>query len=228
MIRIFASLSIVAIVLVATALFVGLSGGDYNGSWRELQGARQQVASQADPLRAVEDGGPGGSQRADLESQAASLQLAFERIRARARIHMLLGLAAVLLSVFVNSLSITYFVGTGRWCKEVTETYRLEPHWIERSTAIKRKSFPWSMLGMASVGIVAGLGAASDPGTLLDQTAEWVPWHLGMALITPAALGYAFYRQWLCIEKNQGLLQEIMQAVGTARRERGLSTAVEP
>ena len=35
------------------------------------------------------------------------------------RVHTLLGLLISVMGVLVNCLSVTYFIGTGRWCKEV-------------------------------------------------------------------------------------------------------------
>ena len=39
---------------------------------------------------------------------------------------MLTGTSAALAVVFVHSIAVTYFIGTSRWCKEVTETYQLD------------------------------------------------------------------------------------------------------
>ena len=39
--------------------------------------------------------------------------------------HLLAGAAAALAVVFVESIVVTYFVGTSRWCNEVTGTYAL-------------------------------------------------------------------------------------------------------
>ena len=43
-----------------------------------------------------------------------------------ATMHRLTGLAAALAVVFVESVVVTYFIGTSRWCKEVVETYQFE------------------------------------------------------------------------------------------------------
>jgi hypothetical protein len=219
-IRIFGSLSVVAIILMIAVLLIGLMGGDYNGAWRELQNARRQAESLSLPLQ----GQPSTDEQRSAQQNVEMAHARFIATRSSSRLHMLLGLAAVLLTVFVNSLSITYFVGTGRWCKEVSETYRLGAAWVTRSAAIKRKSFPWAMLGMVWIGAVAGFGAASDPGNLMDHTQSWVPWHQILALAAPAVLAYAFFRQWACIDANQELLRQIMHEVSMARQQRGLTT----
>ena len=219
MIRIFASLSVVACLLVGANLIFGLAAGDYNTAWQQLQGTRQQIESLS------KTGSSPSAELASARDREKSLHQAFLDVRGRTRVHLLLGLLAVLMTIFVNSLSVTYFVGTGRWCKEVTQAYSLSPVWIERSTAIKRKSFPWALLGMVWVGMLAGFGAASDPGTLLQGTEHWVPWHSLLSLAAPAVLAFAFYKQWEAIRQNQVLLASIMQAVQEARTQRGLPTA---
>ena len=47
-----------------------------------------------------------------------------------ATVHRLSGVAAALAVVLVNSIVVTYFVGTSRWCKEVAETYQLAPSFV--------------------------------------------------------------------------------------------------
>ncbi|HEY2893422.1 MAG TPA: hypothetical protein VGJ16_04395, partial [Pirellulales bacterium] len=64
-----------------------------------------------------------------------------------ATVHRLMGIATALAVVLVNSIVVTYFIGTGRWCKEVCETYALQPDLIRRSTMLKRRTFPWAVLG---------------------------------------------------------------------------------
>ena len=66
-------------------------------------------------------------------------------------IHMLTGTSAALAVVFVHSIAVTYFIGTSRWCKEVTETYQLEAQALQMSTRLKRTTFPWCLLGMVAV-----------------------------------------------------------------------------
>ena len=94
-------------------------------------------------------------------------------------VHMLTGTATALAVVFVLSIAVTYFVGTSRWCKEVTETYRLDSGLLRRSTQLKRQTFPWCVLGMLTVVVVGALGAASDPGTGRQNTADMADVHLG-------------------------------------------------
>lgn len=143
-------------------------------------------------------------------------------------VHMLTGASAALAVVFVHSIAVTYFIGTSRWCKEVTETYRLDPQLVQRSTVLKRKTFPWCVTGMLCVVGVAALGAASDPGTGRPDTAWWADVHLIGAFAGLAFIAWTYYQAWLNIVSNQGVIQQIVDEVAVIRRERGLETEHEP
>jgi hypothetical protein len=139
-------------------------------------------------------------------------------------VHMLTGTAAALAVVFVHSIVVTYFVGTSRWCKEVTETYRLDPAPLVRSNQLKRRTFPWSVLGMLTVVVVGALGAASDPGTGRPDTASMANVHLAAAFAGLALVGWTYLRAWSNILDNQVVIQKILDDVQQIRRERGLDT----
>ena len=141
-------------------------------------------------------------------------------------IHMLLGASAAIAVVLVLSVAITYFVGTSRWCKEVTETYLLDPAPLVQSTKLKRRTFPWCVVGMLTVVVVGALGAASDPGTGRPNTASMANVHLAGAFIGLAIIAYCYYRVWSNIAENQQAIQQIVSAVREIRVEKGLD--VEP
>ncbi|MGI9428832.1 MAG: hypothetical protein ACR2NM_09260 [Bythopirellula sp.] len=143
-------------------------------------------------------------------------------------VHMLTGASAALAVVFVHSIAVTYFIGTSRWCKEVTETYQLDAQLLRKSTRLKRNTFPWSLLGMLGVVGVAALGAASDPGTGRAETAWWATIHLWTAFLGMAFIAWTYYRAWLNIVANQVVIQLIVDAVAAIRRERGLDTEPQP
>lgn len=158
----------------------------------------------------------------DLYDQAD--QSAFQTAFKTRGIHMLAGTAAALAVVFVHSIVITYFVGTSRWCKEVTETYLLDPAALVHSNQLKRRTFPWCVLGMLTVVGVIALGAASDPGTGRANTASMADFHLVAAFAGLALVGWTFLRAWLNILENQAVIQQILDQVQQVRQERGLET----
>lgn len=144
--------------------------------------------------------------------------------------HMMTGVAAALFVVLVESIGVTYFVGTSRWCKEVTETYRLPPADLAESTRLKRRAFPWCVLGMLTVVGVSALGAASDPGTGRANTAWWADVHLMAAFGGLMVVAWTYYRVWLKIADNQRVIERIVAQVRQIREERGLDSTpqIEP
>ena len=143
-------------------------------------------------------------------------------------VHMLTGTAAALAVVFVHSIVVTYFIGTSRWCKEVTQTYRLDSGLLMRSNGLKRKTFPWCVLGMLTVVFVGALGAASDPGTGRPDTASMANFHLAAAFAGLALVGWTYYRAWLNIVDNQTIINQIVVMVQQIRQQRGLDTTSKP
>ncbi|MBA4105865.1 MAG: hypothetical protein C0485_08915 [Pirellula sp.] len=138
--------------------------------------------------------------------------------------HMMTGVAAALFVVLVESIAVTYFVGTSRWCKEVTETYRLPPGDLAESARLKRRTFPWCVLGMLTVVVVSALGAASDPGTGRSDTSSWTDIHLAAAFGGLCLIAWTYYRAWLNIADNQRVIERIVAQVRQIREERGLDS----
>lgn len=137
-------------------------------------------------------------------------------------VHRLSGMFAALVVLLVNSMAMTYFIGTSRWCREVAETYGLDPELFERSRQLKRKAFPSAVLGMlAMVGIVA-LGGAADPGGGLagpGGSQDWVHWHLVGGIGLAALIAWCFQSQLPAIRGQHELIEEIM---GEVHRERAI------
>src|SRR5271163_4952609 len=63
--------------------------------------------------------------------------------------HLWLGLFSALGAILVHCLIFTYFLGTGRWVKEVKLAYGLpdEP-WHRLTRELKRKTFPPALFSM--------------------------------------------------------------------------------
>lgn len=187
MIRIFLTLAILSLALLAITLGMGLMIGDLS---------------------------------AETVDQATR-----DVTRGQFRVHFLLGVFSALVVVLVNSIGMTYFIGTSRWCKEVTETYQLDMNHIRRGNQIKRQAFPWALCGMLTIVGVIALGASSDPATGIKNTAHWRDYHLAAALAGTALIGYCFYMLWTKINDNQDVIQAVMDDVKQIRTERGLDEA---
>jgi hypothetical protein len=139
-----------------------------------------------------------------------------------ATVHRLTGIAAALGVVFVESVVATYFIGTSRWCKEVVETYQLNPAPVRSSTRLKRKTFPWALAGMLSVVGIIALGGAADPATGRPDTQAWAQWHLVGAFAGLCFIGWTYIVAWNHIVANHAIIEQLMAEVARIRGERGV------
>jgi hypothetical protein len=214
--RIFAVLALLAVLLLAANFVVGLGGGDFNAAAALKRETQKQLVDVERKLR-------GGRMRnsPDLEAAkqaAAAADADFRGPRDQMTLHMLLGSAAALVTVLVNSITITYFIGTSRWCKEVCETYKISPELAERSTRLKRSTFPWALAGIMAVIITVGLGAAADPsGANWRRAAAFVLPHYLAAIIGLLIVIVAFWAQISRIAENYGVIEEILAEVERIR-----------
>ena len=152
----------------------------------------------------------------DLHGQTAPAVLRWGTV------HRLSGVLAALMVVLVNSMAVTYFIGTGRWCREVVETYGLDGSYIERSRRLKRAAFPFALMGMLAVVTIVALGGAADPASGRPGTQQWVTPHLLGGLGLAAMIAWCFQSQLPQIRRQQGLIEEVMGEVRESRRRRGL------
>ena len=137
-------------------------------------------------------------------------------------VHRLSGVFSGLMVVLVNSMTVTYFIGTGRWCREVAETYDLDGVFIERSKQLKRQAFPWAVCGMLAVVAIVALGGAADPASGRSGTQDWVSFHLVGSLACVAVIGFCYQAQMSALRGQQRLIDEVLAAVRDIRVARGL------
>jgi hypothetical protein len=139
-----------------------------------------------------------------------------------ATMHRLTGISAALAVVFVESVAVTYFVGTSRWCKEVVETYGFGREPVAASNRLKRKTFFWAVAGMLATVGIAALGGAADPATLRPNTKAWADWHLAGAISGIVFIVWTYFLAWSNIVANQAIIGQLVNEVQKVRRERGL------
>jgi drug/metabolite transporter (DMT)-like permease len=164
---------------------------------------------------------------AKLDSEFESHKRKLAPIETRAIVHILLGVAAALVAVLVNSICVTYFVGTSRWIREVVETYGFPQAWIEEANRVKRGTFPWALGGMLTSVVIIALGAAAHPGTIRAGTASWVTPHMIGAMLGTAFIAFAFYVQHQRISANYEIIQRIVAKVREVRHAKGLDVDEE-
>src|SRR5262245_47917072 len=89
-------------------------------------------------------------------------------------VHFVVGLFTVVFTLLVHCLIFTYFLGTGRWVKEVARAYSLPDEPLPRQTReLKRIAFPPALFAM----LTAIAAAAAGAGAQLTVWPWWI--HLG-------------------------------------------------
>ncbi len=136
--------------------------------------------------------------------------------------HFLLGLTVAFLTLLVHCLVFTYFLGTGRWVKEVGLAYGLPDEALPRLTReLKRGTFPPALVAMLITIATAAAGAAAHVGAW-----HWTV-HATAAVLTLLINGWAFAVEYHALRTNAGVLEEVMREVDRIRAERGLPTNAE-
>lgn len=137
-------------------------------------------------------------------------------------IHFAFGLLAAILTLLVHCLIFTYFLGTGRWVKEVGLAYGLPDEPLPKLTReLKRKTFPPALAAM----LIAIATAAAGAGAQLQ---EW-PWYVHATLATLALLVNlgAFVIEYRNVSINARVIELVMGEVERIRAERGLESNAE-
>ncbi len=137
-------------------------------------------------------------------------------------IHIVLGLFTVIGALLVHCLIFTYFLGTGRWVKEVGLAYRLPDEPLPRLTReLKRWTFPPALFAMLISIATAAAGAAA-------QRREW-PWevHATLASLTLLINLGAFRVEYRNLKTNGEVLEQVLAEVDRIRASYGLPSNAE-
>jgi len=119
------------------------------------------------------------------------------------RLHFLIGLLTALTTLLVHGIAFTYFLGTGRWVKEVVAVYKM-PEWIyAQAVRNKRRAFPFEFGGMVLIGAAAWTGGGTD-------AQGWpAAWHLGASAAALAFNLGAYVLEYAAIVAQARLLLEV-------------------
>jgi hypothetical protein len=136
--------------------------------------------------------------------------------------HFLCGLTTALVTLLVHCLIFTYFLGTGRWVKEVRLAYDLPYAPLHKQTRdLKRRVFPPALFAMLGAAFTGMAGAAA-------HVQVW-PWevHFSLATLTLFLNFWAFRVEYQCLQANAVVLQEVLREVDEIRARRGLPSNTE-
>jgi hypothetical protein len=137
-------------------------------------------------------------------------------------LHVFLGIVAGTTTLGVHCLVFIYFLGTGRWVKEVALAYGIPDAPLPQLTrTLKRRTFPPALFAMLIVIATSTAGAGK-------ATLGW-PWPIHATLAT-AALAinvWAFFVEYKSAALNARVIDDVMREVDRIRAERGLPSNEE-
>jgi hypothetical protein len=134
-------------------------------------------------------------------------------------IHFHLGLWTSIGILLVHCIIFTYFLGTGRWVKEVAIAYRMADEPLPKTTReLKRSTFPPALFAM----LIAIFTTAAGAGVMLQS---W-PWHVHAAgaALTLLINWWAFRVEHRNLAANAIILQAVLADVDRIRAEQGLES----
>ncbi len=138
------------------------------------------------------------------------------------QVHFLVALITAISTLLVHCIIFTYFLGTGRWVKEVGLAYALpdEP-WPKLTRELKRATFPPALFAML---ITIGTAAAGT-GVQLEDWAWYI--HGSLAVLTLLINGWAFVVEYRNVTTNAAVIESVLRDVDRIRAERGLPSNAE-
>ncbi len=217
MARVFTGLALFAIALLVVNIVLGFRTGNYN------EVARQYVAASQELHEFEQSESATAEQIRDKKARRFEIGEELETPRQNTVLHILFGIAAALVTLLVNSITVTYFIGTSRWCKEVVDTYGLDEELANSSIRLKRKAFPWAVGGIVILLAILFLGGAALPfGANAENAINWVVPHYLGAIGGTALIGWSLLVQVGYISENFIVINKILEQVRRVREERGL------
>lgn len=142
--------------------------------------------------------------------------------------HMLIGMGALTFTILVHAISLTYFMGTGRWIEETCRAYSLPEDYLKQSQKNKYQTLPGMTLCIVLLVTTGALGAVADPGTavsldgFLGLTSAGV--HFATAVVTALINVAVYLSEYFAIARNGSIVHAILADVQRIRTERGLPT----
>lgn len=154
-------------------------------------------------------------------------RVATAAVQASVQFHFLTGLGALCATTLVHAIVLTYFMGTGRWIEETSNAYKLPPTFHQRNQKIKYRTIPPMVFAFLLLLFTGALGAAADPAApiqfkgLFGITPDKL--HLTAAIISVLFNVGVNYLEFLALESNGTVVDEVLAEVRRIRLEKGLA-----
>jgi hypothetical protein len=132
----------------------------------------------------------------------ATIILGYRADLAHAATHIFVALATVVVALFSQSMTMFFFIGTG---KEIKEKSNQNAEVVARTRGYKSKVFPAAMWALAFVMVTFIMGG----GVRTGKTPVWL--HLTLAFATLVVFARAYYIELRAMEDNAKLMEEYLR-----------------
>ena len=140
--------------------------------------------------------------------------------------HMLIGLGALVFAALVHAVTLTYFMGTGRFLEETGHAYSLPREFHRRSQRLKYRILPGMLLCLLLLISTGALGAVADRATPASMTETFgisdARVHLGGSIVMLATNLIVTLLEYRAVTGNSRVIDEVLCEVRRIRLERGL------
>lgn len=119
--------------------------------------------------------------------------------------HIFFALGTVILGLFSQSMTMFFFIGTG---KEIKDAANNDASVVQRTKAFKAKVFPAATYAMLVLMVTFILGG----GVASGRTPRWL--HLTLSVATLVMYGRAYYVQLQAMLENASLMEKYLRDSG--------------
>lgn len=138
--------------------------------------------------------------------------------------HLYVSLFAVIFNLALHCIVFIYFLGTGRWVKEVALAYHFPDEPLPKLTReLKRRTYPVALVAM----LLPIAAAAAGMANVTHRVAWAPPTHLSLALLSLVVNVWALWVEYRNVRINGGVIDQVMAEVERIRAEKGLPTSAE-
>ena len=116
--------------------------------------------------------------------------------------HIFFALATVVLGLFSQSMTMFFFIGTG---KEIKDAAKQDAAVVQRTKTFKAKVFPAATYAMAALMITFIMGG----GVATGKTPRWL--HLTLAIVSVVLYARAYWVQLQAMTENASLMERYLK-----------------
>ena len=116
--------------------------------------------------------------------------------------HIFFALGTVILGLFSQSMTMFFFIGTG---KEIKDKSNQDADAVRKTKAFKSKVFPAAMYAIAALMVTFIMGGGVPSG----KTPRWL--HDTLAAVTLVLFARAYYAQLRAMEENARLIEKYLK-----------------